>query len=69
METTEKVQKRKNDKHRSTIAYFKAITKSLELGLLKDVSFDFLIIGLALAYTTSMNFSLLFPYYLQVGML
>ncbi|XP_063701004.1 monocarboxylate transporter 12-like [Culicoides brevitarsis] len=37
----------------------------LDLKLLRDPSFLTLTVGLALAYTASINFSMIFPYYLQ----
>lgn len=42
------------------------ISKAMDLQLLKDPIFCSIAIGLALAYTASINFSMLFPYFLQV---
>lgn len=42
------------------------IFKALDLQLLFDPIFISIAIGLALAYTASINFSMLFPYFLQV---
>lgn len=43
------------------------IYKALDLQLLSDPIFISICIGLALAYTASINFSMIFPYYLQVS--
>lgn len=45
------------------------ISKAMDLQLLKDPIFVSIAIGLALAYTASINFSMLFPYFLQVKLL
>lgn len=45
----------------------KRIFKALDLQLLFDPIFISIAIGLALAYTASINFSMLFPYFLQVS--
>lgn len=42
------------------------ISKAMDLQLLKDPVFCSIAVGLALAYTASTNFSMLFPYFLQV---
>lgn len=42
------------------------ISKAMDLQLLRDPVFISIAIGLALAYTASINFSMLFPYFLQV---
>lgn len=42
------------------------ISQAMDLQLLKDPIFCSIAIGLALAYTASINFSMLFPYFLQV---
>lgn len=42
------------------------LTKAMDLQLLNDPIFISIAIGLALAYTASINFSMLFPYFLQV---
>lgn len=42
------------------------ISKALDLDLLCDLQFVSIAIGLSLAYTASINFSMLFPYFLQV---
>lgn len=41
------------------------ISKALDLDLLCDLQFVSIAIGLSLAYTASINFSMLFPYFLQ----
>lgn len=43
------------------------IYKALDLQLLSDPIFISICIGLALAYTASINFSMIFPYFLQVS--
>lgn len=43
------------------------ISKAMDLQLLRDPVFISIAIGLALAYTASTNFSMLFPYFLQVS--
>lgn len=43
------------------------IYKALDLQLLSDPVFVSICIGLALAYTASINFSMIFPYFLQVS--
>lgn len=43
------------------------IYKALDLQLLSDPVFISICIGLALAYTASINFSMIFPYFLQVS--
>lgn len=43
------------------------VSKALDLQLLKDKIFISIIIGLALAYTASINFSMIFPDFLQVS--
>lgn len=45
----------------------KQISELLDLKLLCDPSFLILTLGLALAYTASINFSMIYPLYLQVG--
>lgn len=45
------------------------IYKALDLQLLIDPIFISIAIGLALAYTASINFSMIFPYFLQVCIL
>lgn len=42
------------------------ISRAMDLPLLKDPIFVSIAVGLALAYTASINFSMLFPYFLQV---
>lgn len=42
------------------------IFKAMDLQLLRDPIFISISVGLALAYTASTNFSMLFPYFLQV---
>lgn len=42
------------------------LCKAMDLQLLRDPVFVSIAIGLALAYTASINFSMLFPYFLQV---
>ena len=49
------------------IRWYHKIVKLLELKLLTRYSFWFVMIGLSLTYTSYTNFSLLFPYYLQVS--
>lgn len=44
------------------------MSKAMDLQLLHDPVFVSIAIGLALAYTASTNFSMLFPYFLQVKM-
>lgn len=41
--------------------------QAMDLELLKDPIFCNIIIGIGLVYTVSTNFSMLFPYFLQVG--
>lgn len=43
------------------------IVRILDLELLKDFVFDHLLLGLALIYTCSIAFSMLFPFFLQQG--
>lgn len=43
------------------------VFKAMDLQLLRDPVFISIAIGLALAYTASINFSMLFPYFLQVS--
>lgn len=43
------------------------ISRAMDLQLLKDPIFVSIAVGLALAYTASINFSMLFPYFLQVN--
>lgn len=43
------------------------LSKAMDLQLLNDPIFISIAIGLALAYTASTNFSMLFPYFLQVS--
>lgn len=43
------------------------VFKAMDLQLLRDPVFISIAIGLALAYTASTNFSMLFPYFLQVS--
>lgn len=45
----------------------KQIFELMDLKLLRDTSFLTLTIGLALAYTASINFSMIYPFYLQVS--
>lgn len=42
------------------------LSKAMDLQLLRDPVFISICIGLSLAYTASINFSMLFPYFLQV---
>lgn len=46
-----------------------ALYNILDLNLLRDPPFLTLTLGLALAYTASVNFSMIYPYYLQVTLL
>ncbi|GAB0092618.1 monocarboxylate transporter 12 [Sergentomyia squamirostris] len=41
------------------------LKKGMDLNLLRDLSFLNISLGIALAYTSSINFSMLFPYFLQ----
>lgn len=43
------------------------ISKTFDLNLLCDLQFVSIAIGLSLAYTASINFSMLLPYFLQVS--
>lgn len=52
---------------KSTGGVWKKVVSVLDLELLKDPVFDHIIIGLALVYTCSIAFSMLFPFYLQEG--
>lgn len=45
---------------------FGKLCKSMDLALFKDPVFVSITIGLALVYTASINFSMIFPYFLQV---
>jgi Na+/melibiose symporter-like transporter len=54
-----------NEAKAKKLTFFAQISKILDLDLLKDPAFCSLILGLALTYTSSINFSLIFPYYLQ----
>lgn len=49
-----------------TPSWRKRFFKAMDLQLLRDPVFISISIGLALAYTASINFSMLFPYFLQV---
>lgn len=49
-------------------SWFDRISKALDLQLLKDKIFISIIFGLALAYTASINFSMIFPDFLQVSL-
>lgn len=46
---------------------FGRLCKSMDLALFKDPVFVSLTVGLALVYTASINFSMIFPYFLQVS--
>lgn len=54
-----------NDSNKKETFLFKLI-KIMDLELLKDPVFISIAIGIALVYTTSLNFSMLFPSFLQV---
>lgn len=47
------------------ITFLRQIINAMDLEFLKDLTFLNISFGLALAYTASINFSLLFPYFLQ----
>lgn len=47
-------------------SWWQRLTKAMDLQLLNDPIFISIAVGLALAYTASTNFSMLFPYFLQV---
>lgn len=49
-----------------TPSWRQRVFKAMDLQLLHDPIFISIAIGLALAYTASINFSMLFPYFLQV---
>lgn len=48
---------------------FGRLCKSIDLGMFKDPVFVSITVGLALVYTASINFSMIFPYFLQVSYL
>lgn len=43
------------------------ISNAMDLKLLKDLIFINIIIGISLTYTATVNFSMIFPYFLQVN--
>ncbi|XP_059609274.1 monocarboxylate transporter 12 isoform X2 [Phlebotomus argentipes] len=52
-------------KNRPAQSTSEKLKKSMDLSLLKDLSFLNISLGVAMAYTSSINFSMLFPYFLQ----
>lgn len=45
------------------------ISDAMDLKLLKDPIFINIIVGISLTYTATVNFSMIFPYFLQVNIL
>lgn len=46
-------------------SFFTRMTSAMDLKLLKDPTYLSITFGLAMAYTASINFSMIFPYFLQ----
>lgn len=55
------------EKRRGIRGFFSEIAQKMDLKLLKDFSFLSLAIGLGLAYAASINFAIIYPFYLQVS--
>ena len=56
-----------NEINENDFSFWQRITRSMDLTLLKDPRFVILNFGLACAYTVSIDFTLILPFFLQVS--
>ena len=57
-----------NETNENDFNFWQRITQSMELTLLKDPRFVILNFGLACAYTVSIDFTIILPFFLQVSL-
>jgi MFS family permease len=55
-----------NDTNKSDLSFWRKVERSMDLSLLKDPRFVILSFGIACAYTVTINFALILPFFLQV---